>query len=157
VVLRNPVLAIRYTRNMADVTNVNPYADPAMLAYMRQVTGNEGIAQLALQNQKSKIARQIQMSTPEYQDQLAQGLRSIGNSAEASGMYQSGARLQSQNEFQVGAARQRNSYLQNAADQSNDLDLQYAQQIAQQRRQAAEQGVNSAQSVAINMANAGLF
>lgn len=134
------------------VSDADPYADPAMLAFARGAGASGGLARLAVQNQKSKINRQIAAAGPAYQDSLRQGLTQIAGNAEASGMYQSGKRLQDQNDFQVSAARQQNSWLQGLQDQSNDADLQLAMQIAQLQQQKAEQELQSRYSVAQRLA-----
>lgn len=140
------------TTNSVSLSAADPYADPAMLSFLRGAGASESMARLAVQNQKSKIARQIAASGPAYQDSLRQGLQSIAGNAEANGMYQSGKRLADQNDFQVSAARQQNSWLQGLQDQSNDADVQLAQQIAQLQQQKAEQELQSRYNVALRLA-----
>lgn len=140
---------------VVDLSAADPYADPAMLAFARGAGASESMARLAVQNQKSKIARQIAASGPAYQDSVKQGLQNIGGQAEANGMYESGKRLQDQNDFQVQSARQQNSWLQGLQDQSNDADVQLAQQIAQIQQQKSEQELQSRYNVALRLAGVG--
>jgi hypothetical protein len=140
-----------------DLQNINPNADPAMLAWLRTITANEATAQLAAQSQKANIARNIQMSTPTYQDNLNQGLSNISKNAVGTGLWSSGKRLKDQAQFQTDQQRTRNAQLQDATDQSNSIDLQLAQQIAENRRNQQEQELASRQTIGLQQANAGLY
>jgi hypothetical protein len=139
-----------------NVSNADIYADPAMLAFLQSAGVQQGMDQLAVQNQQAQLARNIQASAPVYQDQVTQGLKNIADNAQNSGLYESGQRLQDQNTYQQQQSDTRNQALQGMADQSNSYDLQLAQQIAGLRQQAAQQGVQSAGNVADYSAKLGM-
>jgi len=131
-----------------NLSGADPYADPAMLSFIRSAGASENLARLAVANQKSKINRKIAEAGPNYQEALAQGLQGIADTAETRGMYRSGQRLKDQNDFQVKAARGQSSYLQDLQDRLGDADIELATNIARLQRERDEQELQSRYNVA---------
>jgi hypothetical protein len=132
-------------------------ADPAYLAYLRSVGVEESAVQNVANQRVSSLTRQMARQLPYYAQQRSQAIEGVGNSWEDRGMYRSGNRIVKQADAGREVDRQRNEYTTGVQDEIGGIYLTTAADIAARRRALAEQGINSAQTVALNNANSGIY
>ena len=132
-------------------------ADPAYLAYLRSV----GVQESELQNvaglRVNSLVRQLGRGLPAYAEQRDTAVRQTGESFEDRGVFRSGMRQIRQADAGRAVDRDRNEFEAGIRDQISGTYATGASDIAALRRQLAEQGINSSQTVAINNAQSGIY
>lgn len=97
---------------------------------------------------KANLESQIQAQRPVWADTLAQGLKQIGNTNEENGVYNSGQRLNQQDQYQVGQSRAQANYENGVRNQEANLVANAQQQLTANAQQNAEQQLAAQQRVA---------
>jgi len=132
-------------------------ADPVYLNYLRSMGVEESAIQNVANQRVSSLTRQMARQLPVYAQNRQDAVQNVGNSWEDRGMYRSGQRIVKQADAGREVDRQRDEYLANTNDQIAGTYLTTAADIARLRRGLAEQGITSAQTVAMNNANSGIY
>lgn len=131
---------------------ISPAQDPQFLAFMRAAGMEEAQLATMAERQKSQLDTDQALRMPEYDQQLRDGQRGIGDDFAARGVYSSGVRAERQNE-QAGdvQGRVQKDRIQTQGDKDT-IDLGLAQQIAALRRKQAEETLTSTQRVTLGNA-----
>lgn len=132
-------------------------ADPVYLNYLRSMGVEESALQNVANQRVSALTRQMARQLPVYAQNRQQGIENVGNSWEDRGLYKSGGRIKGQADSALASDRQRDEYLAGARDDIASTYLTTAADIARLRRGLAEQGITSAQTVAMNNASSGIY
>ena len=132
-------------------------ADPAYLAYLRSVGVEESALQNVANQRVSALTRQMARQLPVYAQQRQDAVQGVGNAYEDRGMFRGGQRITDQAKAGREVDRQQLEYTTGVQDQLGGIYLSTAADIAARRRALAEQGINSAQTVALNNANSGIY
>jgi len=131
-------------------------ADPAYLAYLRGIGVEEAELQNVLGTRVGALVRGLGRKLPYYADQRERAIEGAGQAAESRGLYRSGARMKAQTRAGIDVDRDRMDFESDTRDRIAELYSNNALDVARKRRELAEQGINSAQTVQINNAQAGL-
>ena len=132
-------------------------ADPAYLAYLRSIGVQESELQNVAALRVNSLTRQLGRELPAYAEQRDRAVRQVGESFEDRGVYRSGMRQVRQADAGREVDRARNNFEAGIRDQISGTYATGAADIAALRRQLAEQGITSAQTVAVNNANSGIY
>lgn len=139
------------------ISSINPYEDPAFGAYMRGAGVNEANLRAEVALRQNRLGQQLQSQQPVFAEQLSNGMRSIGDSAEGNGTFNGGRRIADQTQFSGDVARGRLGFQNDISNQQDDLGRQLATQVAALHQGAAEQALNARQNLALVNAQAGLY
>lgn len=132
-------------------------ADPAYLAYLRAIGVQESELGNVAALRVNSLTRQLGRGLPGYAEQRERAVRQTGEGFEDRGVFRSGLRQVRQADAGREVDRARNDFEAGIRDQISGTYATSASDIAALRRQLAEQGMNSAQTVALNNANSGIY
>lgn len=133
-----------------------PEEDPQYLAFQRAMGVNENEARANVALQRSMKQRQALREIPRIQQSTDQAVRQIGLNATARGTFGSGVRAADQNRARLAGTQQIGDIQTDLADDQALLERQLAMQIADLRRQDAEQQLAARSRLALDAANLGL-
>lgn len=114
------------------------YSDPAYLAFVAALDQQQAAYGADLQSRMGQVDAQLNTLLPRIAEQGVQQRDRISGSAEARGMYRSGARLKNISLQQQGEAQRVSDAQTAAAQQKSAMQSAYEQQLADLARQRAE-------------------
>jgi len=114
------------------------YSDPAYLAFVAALDQQQAAYGADLQSRMGQVDSQLNTLLPRIAEQGVQQRDHISGSAEARGMYRSGARLKNISLQQQGEAQRVSDAQTAAAQQKSAMQSAYEQQLADLARQRAE-------------------
>lgn len=138
-----------------NLNSLNPYADLGYQSFLRGYGLQQNQINGMIGRQRQDAEAQIQAQRPVWADALSRGLRNIGGNAEASGVFQSGQRLQNQNEFQVDQSRAQSGFESGIRGQVDNAAAQGQAQLLDLARQRAEQELAARQRLATTSIQSG--
>lgn len=147
-----------FTPAPGQTTATGPAAtDPAYLAFLRQMGVDESQINSTAAYRVGALNRQIDRQAPQWDQQSKLAGEGVDNDYESRGMLNSGKRFIKRAEATTDVDRQRLDWEAGIRDQIGEQYITSAQDIADLRRQAAEQAIAAAQATAIANANAGIY
>lgn len=140
---------------MSDLSSypIEPEQDPSFLAFQRSLGVEEADLQSSVALRSSALQRALAMQLPDIQHQTEENVRNIGLEAASRGVFSGGNRARAQAEAYRTGEQQAQAATASTADQQAQLQQDLATQIAQYRRQAAEQELNTRSGLATDYAN----
>lgn len=135
---------------------VDPVAaqDPDYLAFMRGAGYDETEILAELARKKGALGRQIDRAAPRFADQGRQALTNVQNDFTNRGLFRSGARMVNQVDATNEVRRNQIDFNAGVYEQAGDLQAQAQRDIAERRRQAADQALQGRTNAALAAANA---
>lgn len=134
----------------------NPEEDPQYLAFQRAMGVQDSDLRSNNALQRSLVQRQAYRQLPRIQQQTADTVRDIGLNATARGTFGSGTRVRAQNQAQQAGDQQTGDIVTDLADEQALMERQLAMQLAELRRQDAEQQLAARVRLSLDAANVGL-
>lgn len=152
-----PALVDDAVANIPTFDAASPSEDPAYLAFLRQQGYSEAQAKADAARRMGILDRQLAEQLPNYADQERLGIQQVQGSAEANGVLKSGKTLVDAQQVSTDVGRARNAYESNVSDQRDQIISDLTRQIADYRRQQAENALNARGNILKDAASAGAF
>ena len=140
-----------------DISNINPYQDPAFAAYMRGQGISEANLQAEIALKQNQLNQTLQQGQPGYEEQRQNATKNIAGSSAARGIFNSGERIQNQTQAVGDINRNQQQWEQGIQNQQQSLQQQLTASLAQQQANAAEQTVNAQKGIALQNAGVGIY
>lgn len=126
--------------------------DPQFAAFNRALAVGEAELAATVAHKQEQLDLGHAARLPDYARQVEQGQETIADDFEARGVYGSGKRAEKQNKHAGDVQRKAYQDLLGVQSSKADLSIDLAQQVAANRRKAAEATLSGASTTAINNA-----